>query len=63
MREIAEASLVSEQPLGLGVSRAHLVENGGWALFITTSRGHNHAYSILGMAQREPGWHAERTGT
>jgi phage terminase large subunit len=36
-----------------------LVENGGWALFITTSRGRNHAHSMLKMAQKEPDWFAE----
>jgi hypothetical protein len=26
-------------------------KNGGWALFITTARGRNHAKSMLDMAQ------------
>lgn len=32
-----------------------LEENGGWAAFITTPRGKNHAYSMLSMA-RQRGW-------
>jgi phage terminase large subunit len=28
-----------------------VIENGGWALFITTARGRNHAKSMLDMAQ------------
>ncbi|WP_038950387.1 hypothetical protein [Bradyrhizobium genomosp. III] len=31
-----------------------LLENNGWALFITTSRGRNHAKSMLDMARAEP---------
>jgi hypothetical protein len=34
-----------------------LAENNGWAVFITTSRGRNHAYSTLTTARRERGWH------
>lgn len=36
-----------------------VIENDGWALFITTSRGRNHAYSMLEMARQEPDWFAE----
>lgn len=36
-----------------------LAENGGWAAFITTSRGRNHAKSMLDMARSTPGWFAE----
>jgi len=36
-----------------------LAENDGWAVFITTPRGRNHAYATLEMAQRQPGWFAE----
>lgn len=35
-----------------------LEENGGWAAFITTPRGKNHAYSMLRMA-RQRGWFVE----
>jgi phage terminase large subunit len=33
-----------------------LVENDGWAIFITTSRGRNHAKTMLDMARGEPHW-------
>lgn len=36
-----------------------LAENGGWAAFITTSRGRNHAHSMLESARRDPSWFAE----
>lgn len=34
-------------------------ENGGWASFITTPRGKNHAYDMFRMAENNPEWHAE----
>lgn len=41
-----------------------LVENDGWALFITTPRGHNHAERMFNFAMSEQGkadgWFAER---
>ena len=33
-------------------------DNKGWALFITTSRGNNHAKRMLDAANRNEGWHA-----
>lgn len=36
-----------------------LTENGGWAIFITTPRGRNHAYRMLRRAQQDPKWFAE----
>jgi hypothetical protein len=33
-----------------------LEENGGWAIFISTSRGNNHLKLILDHAKRTPGW-------
>lgn len=36
-----------------------LLENGGWASFITTSRGRNHAYTMHKMAQSNPHWFAQ----
>ncbi|WP_236693644.1 hypothetical protein [Robbsia andropogonis] len=36
-----------------------LDENDGWAVFITTPRGRNHAYKMLKMAQETPGWFGE----
>lgn len=39
--------------------RPMLEENDGWAAFITTPRGRNHAYSMLEMARKNPRWFAE----
>ena len=39
--------------------RPMIEENGGWAAFITTPRGRNHAKAMYDMALRSPGWFAE----
>lgn len=39
--------------------RPMLEENDGWAAFITTPRGRNHAHSMLEMAKANPKWFAE----
>ena len=39
--------------------RPMLEENGGWAVFITTPRGRNHAYDMLNYARQQPNWFAE----
>ena len=36
-----------------------MIENDGWALFITTARGRNHAKSMLDMAQTRDDWFSE----
>src|SRR5580693_5178407 len=36
-----------------------VIENDGWALFITTARGRNHAKSMLDMAQARDDWFSE----
>lgn len=36
-----------------------LAENGGWALFIYTSRGKNHGYTMYKMAKDNPNWFCE----
>jgi len=36
-----------------------LEENGGWAAFISTSRGNNHLKQMLDFARITPGWFAE----
>lgn len=36
-----------------------LAENGGWALFITTPRGKNHAFTMHEMAKDNPEWFQE----
>jgi phage terminase large subunit len=53
----------SEWPLANPASWAYLapivVENNGWALFITTPTGRNHAHAMLEMARADPTWFAE----
>lgn len=53
----------SEWALANPASRAYLrpilAENGGWQMFITTSRGRNHAYNTLKAAQKTPGSFAQ----
>ena len=36
--------------------RPILLENGGWAVFIYTPRGHNHGYRLYEMARQNPDW-------
>ncbi len=65
-------SLVGTPPVGLvasewalsnpsvwGYLAPILAENGGWAAFITTPRGRNHAHAMFRMAQNNPAWFAE----
>lgn len=62
-------SLVGSPPIGIvfsewaladprawAILRPILDENGGWALFITTPRGRNHAHRSYDLAQGEGGW-------
>lgn len=62
-------SLVGAPPVGLVFSewslanpaawaylRPILLENGGWALFIYTSRGKNHGFRTWQLSQTEPDW-------
>jgi hypothetical protein len=37
-----------------------LAENGGWALFLYTSRGKNHGYTLYKSALERKEWHVER---
>ena len=37
-----------------------LEENNGWAIFVTTPRGPNHAKKLFDYAQSQPEWFAER---
>jgi len=46
-------------PSSWGYLSPILMENDGWALFISTPRGHNHFEAMLKTAQREDGWFAE----
>lgn len=46
-------------PQAWAYMRPILEENGGWALFITTPRGRNHAHNMLELAKSEPSWFGE----
>jgi phage terminase large subunit len=46
-------------PAAWAYFRPMLEENNGWALFITTPRGHNHAKALYDYARQEPGWFTE----
>lgn len=65
-------SLMGSPPIGLifseyaladpkawGYLRPVLVENGGYAIFITTIRGKNHAWKLYQSALTNPNWFAE----
>lgn len=65
-------SLVGTNPVGVIMSeysvadpkawdfiRPILAENGGWAIFIYTSRGRNHGYYMYEMAKNNPKWFCE----
>lgn len=65
-------SLVGTPPAGIVFSewaKAHpgawaylapiLVENDGWALFITTPEGRNHAHSMYEMGRDDPAWFSD----
>lgn len=47
-------------PQAWSLIRPILLENEGWAIFITTPRGRNHAYRMFQMAEDSDGWFAER---
>lgn len=46
-------------PAAWAYLRPILVENGGWAAFITTPRGKNHAYKLLQTALKSEEWWGE----
>lgn len=46
-------------PAAWGYIRPMLEENNGWAAFITTPRGNNHAKSMFDLAKTDPRWFAE----
>lgn len=49
-----------QDPRGWDFIRPILRENGGWALFNFTPRGHNHAYELWKMAEGNPTWFCQR---
>jgi phage terminase large subunit len=65
-------SLVGSPPVGIvfseyaladpnswGLLRPILAENGGWALFISTTRGKNHFHKLVEFAKVDPEWYGE----
>lgn len=46
-------------PSSWGYIRPMLEENNGWAAFITTPRGRNHAHAMYQMAKANPKWFSE----
>lgn len=46
-------------PSSWGYIRPMILENNGWATFITTPRGRNHAHAMFQMAQGDSNWFAE----
>lgn len=48
-------------PASWGYLAPILAENDGWAMFITTPRGRNHAFQTFQLAQETEGWLAERS--
>jgi phage terminase large subunit len=47
-------------PQAWSLIRPILAENGGWAIFITTPRGRNHAHRMFEMGEKSPEWFSER---
>lgn len=47
-------------PQAWSLIRPILAENGGWAMFITTPRGRNHAFRMHEMALKSDDWFAQR---
>lgn len=56
---IAYSEWALANPSAWAYHRPMLEENNGWAAFITTPRGRNHAYSMYQMAKDNPRWFAE----
>lgn len=56
---IAYSEWALANPSAWAYHRPMLEENQGWAAFITTPRGRNHAYAMYQMAKNNPRWFAE----
>jgi len=56
----SEYSLEPSMREAWDIIRPILSENGGWALFIYTARGHNHGYTLYSMAKDNPEWFCDR---
>lgn len=53
----SEYSLIA--PTVWGFIRPILAENGGWAIFVFTPRGENHAYDLYELAKNSSEWHCQ----
>lgn len=49
-----------QDPQAYALFRPILRENGGWAIFNFTPRGHNHAKDLYDMAESNPKWFCQR---
>ena len=49
-----------QDPQVWDVVRPILLENGGWAAFVTTPNGKNHAYKLWEAAQDNPQWYTQK---
>jgi len=56
---IVYSEFALQNPSAWAYHRPMLEENGGWALFITTPRGHNHAKAMYDHARGRKGWFVE----
>ena len=56
---IAYSEWALANPSAWAYHRPMLEENNGWAAFITTPRGRNHAHAMYEMAKANPKWFAE----
>lgn len=56
---IAYSEFALANPSAWAYHRPMLEENGGWAAFITTPRGRNHAKAMFDHAKTNPKWFAE----
>lgn len=53
---IAFSEWALSNPTAWGLLQPILLENGGWADFITTPRGRNHVHGMYEMAKKDPTW-------
>jgi len=49
-----------QKPMAWNLIEPILAENGGWAAFAYTPRGHNHGFDLFEQAGNEPGWFQQR---
>lgn len=49
-----------QDPAAWDFIRPILAENGGWAIFNYTPRGHNHGKDLFDMAEKSPNWFCQR---